>query len=75
MKDFEVAVFVERGKRGWRFSAYTRDYNPEWSGCNIMHVKAQCGSAAKKEAIAHVKARMNLKSTIAPSDVAIVGEG
>ncbi len=72
--EWEVAVFVERGKRGWKFRAYTRVYNREWDGCNIVHVRASNGTEAKNKAIGHIKARMNLNSQIPPSNVAICRE-
>ena len=74
MKTFDVAVFVQRGKRGWKFDAYTRWFNPSWSGCNMVRVRAENGTAAKKMAINEIKARMNLKSMLPPSDVAVCGE-
>jgi hypothetical protein len=73
-KQFIVGVFVERRKRGWRFSAYTRDYNPTWHGHNRVEVQAKNGTEAKRKAIAIIKARMDLKSTVAPSDVFVYGD-
>ena len=53
-----VAVFVGRTSRGYIFTAYLRDYNATWSGCNVVEVSAQNGADAKKIAIAKVKAMM-----------------
>ncbi|KKM87476.1 hypothetical protein LCGC14_0643410 [marine sediment metagenome] len=71
MKTFDVGVFVCRGKRGWRFEAYVRDYSPDWDGCNVVRVEAPNGTEAKKKAIGHIKAQMNLQSTLAPAGVNI----
>lgn len=73
-KQFEVAVFVERGKRVWKFHAYTLWYNPAWDGCNIIHVEARNGTEAKKLAIARIKAKMDLNSTVPPSGINVCGE-
>lgn len=69
MKTFQVAVFVQRGKRGWKFRAYTRDYNPSWEGCNMVTVTARNGASAKQHAIDVIKANMNLNSKLCPSGV------
>ena len=74
MNEYTVAVFVERGKRAWKFRAYTMWFNPAWSGCNLVKVTAESGTEAKRKAIDVVKARMDLTSQLAPSDVRIVGE-
>ena len=52
---FTVAVFPRMGRRGYRFSAYTRDYNPQWDGCNEVVVTAVNGKQAKNIAIAIIK--------------------
>lgn len=65
--DYRVAVFVSQGKHGYSFRAYTRDYSPQWSGCNVLSVKATSGKEAKAKAIATIKARMDLKSKLVPT--------
>jgi hypothetical protein len=34
----QVAVFVRRGAKSWRFEAYSRDFNAAWGGCNLVEV-------------------------------------
>jgi len=55
MKKFIVAVFPRVGKRGYLFNAYTRDYNPQWDGCNEVSVMANNGKEAKSIAISIIK--------------------
>jgi len=49
---FYVGVFAEKKKRGpgLKLNAYTRDFNIEWSGGNLVEVEAVNGTAAKKVA-------------------------
>ena len=49
---FYVGVFAEKKKRGpgLKLRAYTRDFNIEWSGGNLVEVEAVNGTAAKKQA-------------------------
>lgn len=68
-KTYLVAVFVERRKNAWRFSAYLRDYNSLWKGCNLVTVKSQSGKEAKQLAIDSIKARMNLKNMNPPNGI------
>ena len=68
---FRVGVFVAPGKRGWIFTAYTRVYNPEWEGCNVVEVEAYNGKEAKALAIQSVKNRMDLKSKIPPTGIRV----
>lgn len=56
LKRIRVAVFVHTGRIG--YTAYTRHYNEEWPGCNIVTVEAKNGDCAKRLAIAEVKRRV-----------------
>ncbi len=75
MRTFDVGVFVRRGKRAWRFSAYVRDYSPGRAGCNVVRVEATSGTEAKRKAIEQIKARMNLPSPLTPYGVNIAAKG
>lgn len=57
LRAYKVGVFPEfREKTGkYRFSAYLRDYSPEWDGCIEVKVNAANGKEAKKKAIELVK--------------------
>lgn len=58
-KLIKVAVFVHASRTGRdAYMAYTRDYNPEWPGCNIIEVEAKNGDCAKRLAIKEVKRRL-----------------
>lgn len=50
-KTYTVAVFTHPGKRGPRYHAYTRVYNPQWKGCCLHEVRAWTGAEAKRLAI------------------------
>lgn len=53
-----VGVFTREGKRGGKqFSAYSRDYNPEWPGCCEHLVPEESRKDAKKIAVAEHRAR------------------
>lgn len=56
LKRIRVAVFVDTGRIGYK--AYTRDYNEDWPGCNMVTVEAKNGDCAKRLAIAEVKRRV-----------------
>lgn len=57
MKKFKVGVFSPDAVcRSW--IAYTRTYNPKWSGCTEIEVEAENGTEAKKIAIFIVKERL-----------------
>jgi hypothetical protein len=54
-----VGVFVRHNdSSGFSFSAYLRDYNPGWRGCNVVGVEARNGKEAKKLAIEKIKKRL-----------------
>lgn len=55
LKTIRVAVFVHPGRSRNQYSAYTRWYNKDWPGCNIVEVEAENGDCAKRLAIAEVK--------------------
>lgn len=63
-----VAVFVHSRKRGHLLVAYLRDYNADWSGCNIIDVDAKSGKEAKAAAIAKVKALLLSGEPVSISD-------
>ena len=68
----EVAVFVRRGKRAWKFEVYSRDYNSSWPGCNIVNVPDSVPRAdAKAYALRVIKANMQLDSQLAPTGIKI----
>lgn len=56
MTKFKVGVFPHEGKKKTRYMAYTRDYNPSWSGCCEHTVEAVNGNEAKRMAIETHKA-------------------
>lgn len=58
MKTITVAVFPRKSAKGYRFNAYTRDYNAEWDGCNLVEVEP--GPDAKKRAIEIVRGTLLL---------------
>lgn len=59
LKNIHVAVFVHlRENRKPMITAYTRWFNPSWSGYNGIDVQAKNGTEAKKIAIAEIKARL-----------------
>lgn len=49
---FWVGVFAEKKRRGkgLKMRAYTRDFNVEWPGGNLVEVEAANGTQAKKKA-------------------------
>ncbi len=64
-----IAVFVRRGKSRWLFEACC-DCS-EGEGCNLVSVEARDLREAKAKAVKTIKARMNLDSQLAPSDVKV----
>ena len=68
-----VAVFPYRGKRGYRFNAYTRIYNPEWEGCNLVDVEAANGNEAKKLAVDIIRTRLTLGTDDERASVRVAG--
>jgi hypothetical protein len=57
MFQFHVGVFEHPKKRSVMLMAYTRDYNPQWSGCCLHEVEAPNGSEAKRIAMAEHRER------------------
>lgn len=67
MKDaglFKVGVFPHQGSRKMKYAAYTRDYNPQWTGCCEHLVTASSGPEAKKIAIESHKAGRCPRATV-----------
>ena len=51
MNRYRVAVFTHETRRGRRYLAYLRVYNPAWDGCCLHEVEAEEGRRAKQVAI------------------------
>lgn len=66
----QIAVFVERGKKSWKFRAYSTWFNAEWKGCNMVEVPDDVPRAkAKSVAIEILKSRIDLTSETLPSGI------
>ncbi len=60
-REFTVGVFPpSQDVRGYQ--AYTRDYQPNWKGCQVVKVLAENGTQAKRRAIAQVKEQRSEQS-------------
>lgn len=69
MKSFNVAVFVHKHENSKRKSpyqvlAYLRDYSPEWSGYNNVHIFAENGTEAKKRAVRIIKTQLSVQPSM-----------
>mgnify|MGYP001597823907 FL=1 len=58
MRTYFVGVFEHDGKKGPKFMAYVRYFNPSWVGCCTHNVSAENGATAKREAIGFHKLRV-----------------
>ena len=64
----QIAVFVRRGKRGWKFDAYSQWFHPSWDGCNIVEVPESVPRKDRKaHAINSVRVHFDMESKIAPT--------
>lgn len=70
-----IAVFVERGKKSWKFRAYSTWFNESWDGCNMVDVPEDVPrSKAKAVAVEILKSRMDLTSQLIPRGIRCCSE-